>query len=78
MSCNRYFTEGANEVAFLNITGFRDCPLEDVPMLGECYSVILTAEITVIKRSAVERRIYRSCLQAACTWMCGLDIHPVE
>jgi len=31
---NRYFTEGADEVAFLNITGFRDCPLEDTPMLG--------------------------------------------
>eukprot|EP00879_Flechtneria_rotunda_P015512 GHRR01016223.1.p1 GENE.GHRR01016223.1~~GHRR01016223.1.p1 ORF type:complete len:408 (+),score=123.79 GHRR01016223.1:1458-2681(+) len=29
----RYFTEGADEVAFLNITGFRDCPLEDLPML---------------------------------------------
>ncbi|KAF6260117.1 hypothetical protein COO60DRAFT_1294530 [Scenedesmus sp. NREL 46B-D3] len=30
----RYFDEGADEVAFLNITGFRDCPLEDLPMLG--------------------------------------------
>ncbi|KAF8059384.1 HISN4 [Scenedesmus sp. PABB004] len=30
----RYFAEGADEVAFLNITGFRDCPLEDLPMLG--------------------------------------------
>lgn len=30
---HRYFTEGADEVAFLNITGFRDCPLEDLPML---------------------------------------------
>jgi glutamine amidotransferase/cyclase len=29
----RYFAEGADEVAFLNITGFRDCPLEDLPML---------------------------------------------
>jgi hypothetical protein len=32
--CVRYFDEGADEVAFLNITGFRDCPLEDLPMLG--------------------------------------------
>lgn len=31
---NRYFDEGADEVAFLNITGFRDCPLADLPMLG--------------------------------------------
>jgi hypothetical protein len=30
----RYFDEGADEVAFLNITGFRECPLEDLPMLG--------------------------------------------
>eukprot|EP00963_Diacronema_lutheri_P008797 scaffold774_cov330-Pavlova_lutheri.AAC.4 len=29
----RYFLEGADEVAFLNITGFRDFPLSDVPML---------------------------------------------
>jgi len=31
---SRYFEEGADEVAFLNITGFRECPLEDLPMLG--------------------------------------------
>ncbi|GIL88028.1 hypothetical protein Vretifemale_16076 [Volvox reticuliferus] len=29
----RYFDEGADEVAFLNITGFRDCVMEDTPML---------------------------------------------
>lgn len=29
----RYFAEGADEVTFLNITGFRDAPLEDTPML---------------------------------------------
>ncbi|GJP65990.1 hypothetical protein CLOP_g22878 [Closterium sp. NIES-67] len=29
----RYFEEGADEVAFLNITGFRDFPLGDLPML---------------------------------------------
>ncbi|KAL6756741.1 hypothetical protein V8C86DRAFT_2643894 [Haematococcus lacustris] len=29
----RYFEEGADEVTFLNITGFRDCPLGDLPML---------------------------------------------
>ncbi|KAG2499823.1 hypothetical protein HYH03_002115 [Edaphochlamys debaryana] len=29
----RYFEEGADEVAFLNITGFRDCVMEDTPML---------------------------------------------
>lgn len=30
---SRYFTEGADEITFLNITGFRDCPLQDLPML---------------------------------------------
>lgn len=29
----RYYREGADEIAFLNITGFRDFPLEDMPML---------------------------------------------
>ena len=29
----RYSNDGADEVTFLNITGFRDCPLEDMPML---------------------------------------------
>ncbi len=34
----RYFTEGADEVTFLNITGFRDFPLGDLPMLEVNYS----------------------------------------
>ncbi|CAG9943564.1 unnamed protein product [Clonostachys rosea f. rosea IK726] len=29
----RYYEEGADEVTFLNITSFRDCPLADLPML---------------------------------------------
>lgn len=29
----RYFQEGADEITFLNITGFRDFPLEDMPMM---------------------------------------------
>lgn len=29
----RYFEEGADEVVFLNITSFRNCPLHDQPML---------------------------------------------
>ena len=32
----RYFAEGADEVTFLNITGFRDFPLGDMPMLEVC------------------------------------------
>jgi len=30
---NRYYMEGADEVTFLNITGFRDFPLKDQPMI---------------------------------------------
>lgn len=30
----RYYEEGADEITFLNITGFRDFPLEDMPMLA--------------------------------------------
>ncbi|KAH8548491.1 hypothetical protein BGW37DRAFT_430918 [Umbelopsis sp. PMI_123] len=29
----RYFDEGADEIAFLNITSFRNCPMADLPML---------------------------------------------
>lgn len=28
-----YYKEGADEITFLNITGFRDFPLEDIPMM---------------------------------------------
>lgn len=31
--CRAYYDGGADEVTFLNITGFRDCPLGDLPML---------------------------------------------
>lgn len=30
----RYYDEGADEITFLNITGFRDFPLEDLPMIS--------------------------------------------
>ena len=29
----KYYEQGADEVTFLNITSFRDCPLADLPML---------------------------------------------
>ncbi|KAJ1628918.1 histidine biosynthesis protein HisF:Imidazole glycerol phosphate synthase [Pavlovales sp. CCMP2436] len=31
---SRYYEEGADEITFLNITGFRDSPVEDLPMLA--------------------------------------------
>lgn len=30
----RYYKEGADEITFLNITGFRDFPIEDIPMMA--------------------------------------------
>jgi imidazole glycerol-phosphate synthase len=30
----RYYIEGADEITFLNITGFREFPLKDIPMLA--------------------------------------------
>lgn len=30
---HRYFKEGADEIVFLNITSFKNCPLHDLPML---------------------------------------------
>lgn len=32
----RYYAQGADEITFLNITSFRDCPLADLPMLEIC------------------------------------------
>lgn len=29
----KYYSQGADEITFLNITSFRNCPLEDLPML---------------------------------------------
>jgi hypothetical protein len=34
--CKTYYEAGADEVTFLNITGFRDFPLGDLPMLQVC------------------------------------------
>ena len=30
----QYYSDGADEITFLNITGFRDCPLTDMPMIA--------------------------------------------
>ncbi|KAE8882142.1 Imidazole glycerol phosphate synthase [Phytophthora fragariae] len=46
--CKRYYEEGADEVAFLNITSFREQPMGDLPMVrvlevsSECVFVPLT------------------------------------
>jgi len=43
----RYFVEGADEVTFLNITGFRDFPLGDLPMLE--VSSVSTQKLVIIR-----------------------------
>ncbi|KAG8096730.1 hypothetical protein GUJ93_ZPchr0013g36695 [Zizania palustris] len=34
---SQYYVDGADEVSFLNITGFRDFPLGDLPMPEVCF-----------------------------------------
>lgn len=43
----RYFEEGADEVTFLNITGFRDFPLGDMPMLQVCPDMLCSGFTTL-------------------------------
>ncbi|KAL7949563.1 hypothetical protein V8C42DRAFT_311255 [Trichoderma barbatum] len=38
----KYYESGADEIAFLNITSFRDCPLADLPMLEVLRQTSLT------------------------------------
>ncbi|XP_024393701.1 imidazole glycerol phosphate synthase hisHF, chloroplastic [Physcomitrium patens] len=66
----RYFKEGADEVTFLNITGFRDFPLGDMPMLevlqrtSEQVFVPLTVGGGISDFTDANGRFY-SCLEVA-------------
>lgn len=66
----RYFKDGADEVTFLNITGFRDFPLGDMPMLevlqrtSEQVFVPLTVGGGISDFTDVHGRFY-SCLEVA-------------
>jgi glutamine amidotransferase/cyclase len=46
---SQYYIDGADEVSFLNITGFRDFPLGDLPMLEvlRCASEKVFVPLTV-------------------------------
>jgi len=35
----QYYLDGADEVTFLNITGYRNCPLKDRPIIEVCTGV---------------------------------------
>ena len=60
----RYYQEGADEIAFLNITAFRGGPLEDAPMLAvlEAASARVFVPLTV--------REWGECSRRACTRVC--------
>ncbi|BGP54455.1 hypothetical protein JCM8202_001533 [Rhodotorula sphaerocarpa] len=75
----RYYTEGADEVAFLNITAFRSTPLHDQPMLdvlrGASETVFVPLTIGGGIRDTVDPDgTERSALEVAGTYFrCGAD-----
>ncbi|GAA5865237.1 hypothetical protein JCM3774_004904 [Rhodotorula dairenensis] len=75
----RYFDEGADEVAFLNITAFRSTPLRDQPMLdvlrGAAETVFVPLTIGGGIRDTVDPDgTERSALEVAGTYFrCGAD-----
>jgi glutamine amidotransferase/cyclase len=75
----RYYREGADEITFLNITGFRDFPLEDMPMLevlrqtSENVFVPLTIGGGIRDYTDVDGRTYTALEVAARYFRSGAD-----
>lgn len=75
----RYFAEGADEIAFLNITSFRACPLHDQPMLDVVRQAAETVFVPLtigggIRDSVDPDGTPRSALEVAGTYFrCGAD-----
>lgn len=75
----RYFAEGADEVAFLNITSFRACPMQDQPMLDVVRQSAETVFVPLtigggIKDTVDPDGTPRSALEVAGTYFrCGAD-----
>lgn len=75
----RYYDEGADEVAFLNITSFRSCPLHDQPMLDVIRQAAETVFVPLtigggIRDTADPDGTSRSALEVAGTYFrCGAD-----
>jgi glutamine amidotransferase/cyclase len=75
----RYFEEGADEITFLNITGFRDFPLKDQPMLevlrrtSENVFVPLTIGGGIREYTAVDGKHYSALDVAAEYFRSGAD-----
>jgi glutamine amidotransferase/cyclase len=75
----RYFAEGADEVAFLNITSFRSCPLHDQPMLDVVRQSAETVFVPLTIGGGIKDTVdpdgqSRSALEVAGTYFrCGAD-----
>ncbi|GAA6037974.1 hypothetical protein JCM8097_009517 [Rhodosporidiobolus ruineniae] len=75
----RYFDEGADEVAFLNITSFRACPLHDQPMLDVVRQAAETVFVPLTIGGGIRDTVdpdgtSRSALEVAGTYFrCGAD-----
>lgn len=75
----RYFAEGADEVAFLNITSFRACPMHDQPMLDVVRQSAETVFVPLtigggIKDSVDPDGTARPALEVAAAYFrCGAD-----
>ncbi|GAA5868497.1 hypothetical protein JCM1840_007019 [Sporobolomyces johnsonii] len=75
----RYYDEGADEVAFLNITSFRACPLHDQPMLDVVRQAAETVFVPLTIGGGIRDTVdpdgtSRSALEVAGTYFrCGAD-----
>ncbi|KAI5476202.1 glutamine amidotransferase / cyclase [Pseudohyphozyma bogoriensis] len=75
----RYFAEGADEIAFLNITSFRSCPLHDQPMLDVVRKSAETVFVPLTIGGGIRDTVdpdgtSRSALEVAGTYFrCGAD-----
>ncbi|SCV67769.1 BQ2448_5380 [Microbotryum intermedium] len=75
----RYFAEGADEIAFLNITSFRSCPLNDQPMLDVVRQSAKTVFVPLTIGGGIRDTVdpngsQRSALEVAGTYFrCGAD-----
>lgn len=75
----RYYAEGADEIAFLNITSFRSCPLQDQPMLDVVRQSAETVFVPLTIGGGIRDTVdpdgtTRSALEVAGTYFrCGAD-----
>ncbi len=75
----RYYNEGADEITFLNITGFRDFPLEDLPMMEVLKQTSLNVFVPLTIGGGIRKytdkngRIYTALEMAAAYFRSGAD-----